>query len=293
MFENEEKGFIDSHRVFDILNQYNINQREISNLVRGKICEKQYLNQLLNSSIDVDQLDYIIRDSYYTGVAFGLIDIERYLQTLVLHDENLAIMRKGVGVVENILMARTLMYSSVYFHKTVRIAELMLSKAIEMIDNAEAFEFFKMTDAELINYLRNRGDFQREIATRLKYRKLFKQGYVESGIGLAEGKLEIIKKLDDARFRRKKEQEFEETLSIPRGHVIIDVPYTELHLSEPRIDQTNILIIDGNRTKTLDEYTPVGNAVKSRVIPDWIIMIITDDKYRAIVADKAERILFE
>jgi hypothetical protein len=293
MFENEEKGFIDSHRVFDILNQYNINQREISNLVRGKICEKQYLNQLLNSSIDVDQLDYIIRDSYYTGVAFGLIDIERYLQTLVLHDENLAIMRKGVGVVENILMARTLMYSSVYFHKTVRIAELMLSKAIEMIDNAEAFEFFKMTDAELINYLRNRGDFQREIATRLKYRKLFKQGYVESGIGLAEGKLEIIKKLDDARFRRKKEQEFEETLSIPRGHVIIDVPYTELHLSEPRIDQTNILIIDGNRTKTLDEYTPVGNAVKSRAIPDWIIMIITDDKYRAIVADKAERILFE
>jgi len=67
-------------------------------------------------------------------------------------------------------MARTLMYSSVYFHKTVRIAELMLSKAIELIDNAEPFEFFKMTDAELINELKIMGPYQHEIATRLKYR---------------------------------------------------------------------------------------------------------------------------
>jgi len=68
-------------------------------------------------------------------------------------------MRKGVNVVENILMARALMYSSVYFHKTVRIPELMLSKAIEENQDAEPFEFFRMTDAELLTSLQTMGRF--------------------------------------------------------------------------------------------------------------------------------------
>ena len=88
-------------------------------IIKGKSHKKQYLSQILNSAIDADQLDYLIRDAYYTGVAYGIIDIERYLQTLVIKGGKLAVRRKGVGVVESILMARALMYSSVYFHKTV------------------------------------------------------------------------------------------------------------------------------------------------------------------------------
>jgi hypothetical protein len=292
IFDNKEKEFIGFLSVFDILNKYSIDQKEIIDIIRGKTHKKPYLSQLLNSSIDVDQLDYLIRDAYYTGVAYGMIDIERFLQTLIINNKKLAVRKKGVGVVENILMARTLMYSSVYFHKTVRIAELMLSKAIEMIDDKEPFEFFKMTDAELINDLKKMESFQYEIAIRLKYRELFKQAYAASESNLDKKSINAIKRLDDVKFRREKERELEELLSIPSGHVIIDVPFKELHQAEPRIDQADIVIIDKNEIKTLDEYTPVAKAIRLRPIPDWTVMIVTDEKYRDALSEKAEKILF-
>jgi HD superfamily phosphohydrolase len=292
IFDSDEKEVIDTPCVFDILDKNEIDKKSLIEIIRGNTPEKNYLGKILNSAIDTDQLDYITRDAYYTGVAYGMVDIERFLQTLFLKDEDLTVKRKGVGVVENILMARILMYSSVYFHKTVRIAELMLSKAIELLDNADPFDFFKMTDAEIITDLKQRDGFQYEIATRLKYRRLFKQAYAASQSNLDKTKLDLIKKFDDISFKRNKELEFEEALNIPSGHVIIDVPYKELHSSEPRIDQTDIIILDGEETKQFDQYSPVGDAVRTKEIPDWIIMIVCDDKYRDVVADKAERILF-
>jgi HD superfamily phosphohydrolase len=168
----------------------------------------------------------------------------------------------------------------------------MLSKAFEMIDNLEPFNFFKMTDAELINNLKKMGTYQYEIATRLKYRKLFKQVYAVSRSNLDEAKINAVKSLEDMNFRRKKEQELEESLNIPSGHVIIDVPFQELHQAEPRIDQTDIAIVDDRSTKNLDEYTPIAKAIRLRPIPDWIVMIIADEKYRDLIAGKAEKILF-
>jgi len=291
IFDSREKEFISSPSIHEILSKNNINQRYVADIIKGKMLRRPYLSQLLDSAIDVDQLDYLIRDAYYTGVAYGMIDIERFIQTLVVSDDRLAIARKGVGVVENILMARTLMYSSVYFHKTVRIAELMLSKSIEMIPNAKPFDFFKMTDAELVNDLKNEGPFQNEIVTYLKYRVLFKQAYLLTHSNLNEQKNEILKSLEDLGSRKEKEREIEDVLNIPSGHIIIDVPYRELHQTEPRIDQTDITIIDENEQKSLDEFTPVAGAVRSRAIPDWVVMIITDEKYRDVVSKKAEKIL--
>ena len=97
-------------------------------------------------------------------------------------------------------MARSLMYSSVYFHKTVRIAELMLSKAIEMLNDVEPLVFFKMTDAELISDLKKRDPYSKEIATRLKYRKLFKQAYTISGANLDKREISLIEKMNNVNF---------------------------------------------------------------------------------------------
>lgn len=292
IFDHLEKDFIDNLTVFDVLNKHGIDHKEVADIVRGSDNSRKYLSQLLDSAIDVDQLDYLIRDAYYTGVAYGMIDYNRFIQTLTIFNGNLAVAKKGVGVVENILMARTLMYSSVYFHKTVRIAELMLSKAIELVENADPFELFKLTDGEMINELKQMGDLQREIATRLKYRKLYKKAYSTGITDLDESQIKFVKQLDSADFRRQKEIEFEQKLGIPSGKIIIDVPQTELHLSEPRIDQTNIQIVDGSNVHKFDEYTPVGGAVRSRAIPDWLVMIITDERYREIVSKNAEKILF-
>jgi hypothetical protein len=292
IFDSKEKKFIQSPSVAQILSKNDVDKKEIVNIVRGKTYKKSYLGQILNSTIDVDQLDYLLRDAYYTGVAYGMIDIERLLQTLMIHEDNLTIKRKGVGVVESILMARGLMYSSVYFHKTARIAELMLSKAIEELPDPEPFEFFRMTDAELVSRLKRMGGFQQEIVTRLKYRVLFKQAYSASVHDLDEQALGVIRDLEDVTYRRQKEKELENAFDIPQGHLIIDIPRPELLMAEPRLHKTDIFVIDRNEIKTLDDFTPIAKAIRSRITPDWIVMIITDEKYRDVVSKKAEILLF-
>ncbi len=292
IFDENEKDVLDQLTVFDVLHKHGIDNQYVADIIKGKNKEKNYLNHLLESSVDIDQLDYLIRDAYYTGVAYGIIDIERFLQTLCVFDNKLMVRKKGVSVVENVLMARSLMYSSVYYHKTVRIAELMLSKAIDLFEDDDPFEFFKMTDGELISELKKIGGYQFEIASRLKYRSLFKQSYYASKKDLDESEIEIVKKMDEPDFRRQKERLLEEKLNIPHGHVIIDVPYTELHLSEPRIDKTEIPVLDFDGVKKLKDFTPMSKAIRSRIIPDWMLMIIVDEKYRDTVKERASKILF-
>ncbi|KYK23074.1 hypothetical protein AYK25_06845 [Thermoplasmatales archaeon SM1-50] len=292
VFDGNEQQFISASSVHEILDKHHVEKKEIVKIIRGNISKRAYLGQLLNSTIDVDQLDYLMRDAYYTGVAYGMIDLQRLLRTMMIYKENLTMMRKGVNVVENILMARALMYSSVYFHKTVRIPELMLSKALEEISDAEPFEFFRMTDAEIMISLKSMGRFQREIVTRLKYRDLFKQAYAVSLFDLNKEEIKIVKTLEDVSIRRQKEHEIEEVFHIPNGHIIIDVPRPELLRAEPRINNTDIHVINRNEMKSLDDFTPVASAIRSRVAPDWALMLITDEKYRKTVAKKVKRLLF-
>jgi HD superfamily phosphohydrolase len=292
IFDVNEKQFISAASVHELLEDHQIDIKEIVKIIRGKLSKKAYLSQLLNSTIDVDQLDYLMRDAYYTGVSYGLIDLQRLLRTMMIYQGNLAMMRKGVGVVENVLMARALMYSSVYFHKTVRIPELMLSKAIEEIPDAEPFEFFRLTDAEIMVSLKTMGRFQEEMITRLKYRDLFKQSYAVSLLDLTKEQVKVIKSFEDVSKRREKERELEDVFHIPKGHIIIDVPRPELLRAEPRINNTDIQVINRDEIKSLDDFTPIAQAIRSRISPDWALMLITDDKYRQKVAKKVERFLF-
>lgn len=292
IFDEKEKDFISSPRVHDLLDTQEVDIKDIVKIIRGGQSKKAYLSQLLHSTIDVDQLDYLMRDAYYTGVAYGMIDLQRLLRTIMIHKGNLTMMRKGVSVVENILVARALMYSSVYFHKTVRIPELMLSKALEEIPDAEPFEFFRMTDAEIMISLKTMGRFQEEIVTRLKYRDLFKQAYSISSLELNKEEIKIVKSFENVSKRRQKEQELEDIFHIPKGHIIIDVPRPELLRAEPRINNTDIQVMSRNDVKSLDDFTPVAQAIRSRIAPDWVLMLITDEKYRKTVARKVQQILF-
>lgn len=292
IISSEEKKYIFYSNVNTILDRENIDKKLLSDIIKGKKINKMYLSQILNSAIDVDQLDYLIRDAYYTGVAYGIIDIQRFIQTLKISNNNLLIKKKGIGVIENIFMARNLMYSSVYFHKTVRIAELMLLKAFEMISNLNPLELFKKTDIEILNYLKNSGSFQNKITTYLKYRNLFKQAYSISHYDLDDDKKNIINSLSKNNSKREKEIEIEDKLNIPTGHIIIDIPHKEISKTEPRLNNMNIKILENNKQKIVDDFTPITKAIRSKKIPDWSIMIITDDKYRDIVHKKAEKIIF-
>ena len=91
---------------------------------------KPYLNQLVSSQLDMDRLDYLKRDSFYTGVAEGNINAERLITMLSVHGENLVVEAKGVYSVEKFLMARRFMYWQVYLHKTGLVAEQLLIRVV-------------------------------------------------------------------------------------------------------------------------------------------------------------------
>ncbi len=91
---------------------------------------KTFLHQLVSGQLDIDRLDYLNRDTYFTGVSEGVIGSERIIKMLHVVDGKLVVEEKGVYSIEKFLIARRLMYWQVYLHKTVLAAELMLKEAL-------------------------------------------------------------------------------------------------------------------------------------------------------------------
>lgn len=92
---------------------------------------RKFLHQLISSQLDIDRLDYLKRDSFYTGVAEGNISSDRLIAMMNVVDDELVIEKKGIYSVENFLIARRLMYWQVYLHKTGLAAEHMLVKILK------------------------------------------------------------------------------------------------------------------------------------------------------------------
>jgi HD superfamily phosphohydrolase len=92
---------------------------------------KKFLYQLVSSQLDMDRLDYLNRDSFYTGVSEGKIGSDRIIEMLNVHEGNLVLEEKGIYSIEKFIVARRLMYWQVYLHKTVTASELMLIKIMQ------------------------------------------------------------------------------------------------------------------------------------------------------------------
>lgn len=92
---------------------------------------KHFLHQLVSSQLDMDRMDYLNRDSFFTGVYEGVIGYDRIIKMLAVHEGALVVEEKGIYSVEKFLIARRLMYWQVYLHKTVLSAEQMLVQALK------------------------------------------------------------------------------------------------------------------------------------------------------------------
>jgi len=122
--------------ITEALKDYGIEPDEIVTIIRG-IHADRALNMILSSDLDVDRLDYLPRDALHTGVAYGLIDLDRIIQTLTLDEMRyLAIPAKAIQAVESFYIARLHMYRAVYYHKTITAYQLLLSTIYAlMIEN--------------------------------------------------------------------------------------------------------------------------------------------------------------
>lgn len=92
---------------------------------------KKFLHQLVSGQLDMDRMDYLIRDSFFTGVSEGVIGYDRIIKMLTVHNGELMVEEKGIHSIEKFLVSRRFMYWQVYLHKTVLSAEKMLVKIIE------------------------------------------------------------------------------------------------------------------------------------------------------------------
>jgi uncharacterized protein len=119
-----------SIRIMEKLNSEFDGQLQTAIDIFTKKYPKRFLYQLVSGQLDVDRMDYLNRDSFFTGVAEGVIGYDRIIKMLMVQDDQLMVEEKAIYSIEKFLVSRRLMYWQVYLHKTVLSAEMMLVKLI-------------------------------------------------------------------------------------------------------------------------------------------------------------------
>ncbi len=122
----------------DLNRQYN-GQLQIAIDIFTNVYHKRFLHQLVSGQLDVDRMDYLTRDSFFSGVSEGVIGYDRIIKMLTVHQGELMVEEKAIYSIEKFLVARRLMYWQVYLHKTVLCAEQMLQRIIKRAKHIKAF----------------------------------------------------------------------------------------------------------------------------------------------------------
>lgn len=137
--------------------------------------ERKFLHQLISSQLDMDRLDYLRRDSFYSGVSEGVVSSERIIKMLNVKNDSLVVEQKGIYSIEKFIVARRLMYWQVYLHKAVlsaeRILVLALKRAKELAQNGE--ELFATPSLRMFLYsMFSRKDFEQDKAVLAHFANL-------------------------------------------------------------------------------------------------------------------------
>jgi uncharacterized protein len=166
-----------SHEELSLLLMNNLNREFDGKLTMAlSIFQNQYakkfLHQLVSGQLDMDRMDYLMRDSFYAGVVEGTIGTERIIKMLNVSDDQLVVEAKGIYSIEKFLIARRLMYWQVYFHKTVISAENLLVKLLQRAGEVAETDPSLAATPSLEYFLRNkitRGKMKDHPEETLKY----------------------------------------------------------------------------------------------------------------------------
>ncbi|MFW9925795.1 MAG: HD domain-containing protein [Candidatus Thorarchaeota archaeon] len=173
----------------DTLKDNDIDPKDVVNILLRKTNDpiKELLSEFLDHPLDIDKTDYLIRDAHFSGVQLGIFPAERVLLTnRVVRNKNgqyiRAFMLKAIHSLEALILSRNWMFSDLYLHHAVKLAEALISKATYFRMQEEALSknecigmFTRMTDGDLFRWLAESDiAFVREYASRIRYRKLFK-----------------------------------------------------------------------------------------------------------------------
>jgi len=173
----------------DILSQNDIEPKLIVEVLRRRSKDPvvRLLSEFVDHPLDIDKTDYLIRDAHFSGVELGIFPAERVMMTnRVVRDRKgnyiRAFMLKALHSLESLILSRNWMFSDLYLHHAVKLAEALISKATyfrmqeEKLSRNECYGFFtRMTDSDLYRWLsESEIDFVKEYVARIRYRRLFK-----------------------------------------------------------------------------------------------------------------------
>ena len=179
-------------QVADELSSFGLDPDAMSVLSVGKSkSSKQFMNQIIAGQFSADVLDYLVRDSYFTGVEYGRVDIHRLMRSMDVLDDSLALKDTALYVLEAMVIARYEMFKAVYFHRSVRAAEVMLVRALKLADEELGLtdfttveEYLRLDDSSILAELASLKDSQSstsktayDLAEGFTNRKLLKCAY--------------------------------------------------------------------------------------------------------------------
>ncbi|HDM23842.1 phosphohydrolase [archaeon] len=172
--------------IADKLSDHGFNPREISTLAVGRNKKlPTYVNQVIAGIFDADKIDYLLRDSYFTGVEYGRqVDAYRIINSTVVVDTHLAVKQAALPSIESFFIARYEMFKAVYYHRSVRSAEILLLMAMRASDEElgltevdDIEHFLTLTDISVFSKMYEIGGKSREYVDMLRRRKLLKAAY--------------------------------------------------------------------------------------------------------------------
>lgn len=265
------------------LEKHGLRPRDIADLVDPPRHRElhELLRSMLHSAVDADRIDYLQRDAHYTGVAHGAIDAVRLLDTIRAHRDRIAFAEKGRMAVEGFLVGRALMYAAVYYHKTVRAAELMAQAAVERSEGypESARALFSWTDGELLTRLPDRGGLTARLVKGVLERRLYKRAYRLTELD-AESARRWTRVLRSPAERRQREDALAERLRAPPGSVLFDLAGLEPR-GRPLDDWAAIAVL-GRRGATYPfRAASPWRALVERPAADSPVVVYTAPRYRA------------
>jgi HD superfamily phosphohydrolase len=252
----------------DTIEKNGFSSRRISDFCVGKLNDKPFLNEIIAGGLSADIMDYVPRDSYFTGVEYGKVDIHRIIDSLHVINGHLALENAALYAFEALLIARYEMFKAVYFHRTVRAAELMLVHSMSLADESlrrtdlsDINRHLKLTDEIVFEQLINLPNSPPNLRTAKKLaqdygsRRLLKCCFEK----LMQRKDRVVEKIfTHQRFRQELAHDISEKAHVSIRDVYVDVPTTpSVPYTYAREQLDSIILTRSDYTRKYPQRVPI------------------------------------
>ena len=239
-----------------VLRDHDLDPERIAGLIEG---EGRY-GQLIAGELNVDRMDYLVRDAHHTGVPYGTVDNERLVRELTFLDDDLALAPGNVQAAESLLIARSLMNAAVYLHHVSRITDAMFRRGADRLLAADAIsvdELRRLDDPGFLTTLR-RTDETTDIAARLDERRLYKRAVWAEMADVPDSVLDA-----DHERVTEAERDVADEADLDPEAVIVDVP------PRPSMTESRTRVVVNGEARRLDEQSPLVEALRATQRQQW------------------------